>query len=160
MRIGKTAHLGEVTALRGECPALDASQHGARLRRWRSDERQLLAGSVGTSEPIVAQVVASALQQRDACRAAECRAHERQILGEQLILERARAGGDEHTRAREQRRYQIGKGLARASAGLDDQRFARRQRVAHALRHVQLFASHLEIGERPRERAVLTEYVL
>src|SRR4029077_13789260 len=78
----------------------------------------------------------------------------------QLILERARAGGDEHPCAREQRRYQIGKGLARASAGLDDQRFARRQRVAHALRHMQLFASHLEIGERPRERAVLTEYVL
>ena len=85
-------------------------------------------------EPVAAQIVGAALEQRDARRAAERRGHQRQVLGEELILQRAGAGGDQHAQARQQRRHQVGEGLAGAGAGLDHQRFARAQGVGDALR--------------------------
>ena len=158
MTVREPAHLGEVAAPGGKRPTLDASM--ACERALRIDERQLLGSTLCARETVATQVVCAALQQRDARRPPERCTHQRQVLGEQLVLERTRSGGDQNARAREQRRHQIGKGLARASARLDHQRLARGERRAHALRHAQLLAPHLEVRERPRERAVAAENVL
>jgi len=86
--------------------------------------------------------------------------HERQVLGEQLVLQSARPGRDQHARAAQQRRHQVSEGLAGAGARLHHQGLACGERAGHALRHQQLFAPHLEIRQRLLEGPTVTENVL
>ena len=89
-----------------------------------------------------AQVIRATLEQGELRRSTDRAAKRRQIAMKKLILQRPRAGRDDHALARQQRRHEIGKCLARARAGLDDQRRAllhrrRQQRAPSAAgRHV------------------------
>jgi hypothetical protein len=69
----------------------------------------------------VADVVGAALEQRDRHRHLQRGAHRRQVAVEELVLQGLGAGGDDHLAAREQRRHQVGEGLAGAGAGLGHQ---------------------------------------
>ena len=133
-------------------------ERAARPVAAESTSGQLLALG-GARQAVAAQVVAATLEQRDPRRPPERGAHQRQVLREQLVLQRARAGGDQHARPGEQRRHEVGEGLAGAGARLDDQRLAPGERGSDALRHAQLLATHPEVRQRPLEGPALTEYV-
>jgi ABC-type branched-subunit amino acid transport system ATPase component len=90
---------------------------------------------------VQAQVVRAALQERDTRRAAKRARDHRQVAVEELVLERARAGRDDDLPAREQRRHEIGEGLAGARAGLDRERAAARERGADPVGHELLLAA-------------------
>ena len=75
-------------------------------------------------QAVGAQIVRAALEQRDARRHADGAGDQRQVFVEELVLQRARAGGDEHPFARQQRRHEVGEGLAGARARLDHERRA------------------------------------
>ena len=89
---------------------------------------QLARGEAGIAfrllHPVAAQVVRAPLQQRSPEAGAECVAHPRQIAEIQLILQGTGAGGNNRLHARQQRRHQIGEGLAGAGAGLGQQHAA------------------------------------
>ena len=72
-------------------------------------------------EPVLAQVIGAALQQRRRHADAERIAHARQVAEVQLVLQRAGAGGNDRLLPRQQRRDQVGIGLAGAGAGLGEQ---------------------------------------
>ena len=124
----------------------------------RAFERELFAGDC--VEPIPAEVVRAALQQRHARGAAQRRRDQRQILREKLVLQRARAGGDEHAPARQQRRHEVREGLAGARARLDDEGFAVLERPRHALGHAQLLPPEAEVRQRPLQGAFGPENIL
>ena len=96
-------------------------------------------------EPVAAQIVRAALEQRDARRHADGAGDQRQVLVEELVLQRARAGGDEHALAREQRGHQIREGLAGAGARLDHER----RTVFHRERDALAMASCERRGVKP-----------
>ncbi len=133
---------------------------GARPCRSRFLQRQLLAALIRARQAVAAQIIGATLEQGYTCRTAQSCGHQRQVLGEQLILQRARAGRDQHTRAAQQRRHQVSEGLAGAGARLHHQGFACGKRVGYALRHEQLFAPHFEIRQRLLEGSAMTENVL
>ena len=164
MGIRQPAHLREVTAAGGERPAADARQQrlAAARARWHCGrgDRQLLAAVRRPRQPVAAQVVGASLEERDPRGTPESRGHERQVLREQLVLERARPGGDQHAQTGEQGRNEISEGLARAGPGFHHQGLARGERLCDPLRHVQLLAAHLEVAERALERAARPECVL
>ena len=163
MGVRQAAHFRQITALRGARPAPDARQHGiggARARRTRFLQRQLLAALVRAREAVAAQIIGATLEKGYARRPAERRGHERQVLGEQLVLQRARPGRDQHARAAQQRRHQVSEGFAGAGARFHHQGFACGERAGYAFRHEQLFAPHLEIRQRPLEGPAVTENVL
>ncbi len=62
----------------------------------------------------MAQVVGAPFEHGDPRGPPEGAADERQILGEELILQRPGPGGDQDARSREQRRHEVGEGLAGA----------------------------------------------
>src|SRR6202011_4079428 len=62
MSVRQTAHLREITALRGARPALDARQHavrGARARHGARHQCELLGRLLGALEAIAAQIIAT-----------------------------------------------------------------------------------------------------
>ena len=129
--VAKVRHFGEVAGTRGPGPAFDARQRAIASARQALLPAELL-------QPVGAQIVRAALEQRDACRHADGAGHQRQVLVEELVLQGARAGGDEHAPAGEQRGHEIGEGLAGAGAGFDHERRAIFQRERHPAGHGQL----------------------
>ena len=125
-----------------------------------SPERQLLDGLLGTCQAVAAQIVGAALEQRDPRRAADGGGHERQVLGEQLVLQRARAGRDQHARCRRAARAPGRRRSCRCRCPPPRPAARARQRAADALGHAQLLAPHLETAQRPLQRPTVTEYVL
>ena len=117
MRVAEIRHLGEIAAARGGRPALDARQRAIARRHQAALPTELL-------QPVTAQIVRASLEQRDTRRHADGAGHQRQVLVEQLVLQRARARGNEYAFARQQRRHQVGESLAGAGAGFDHQRRA------------------------------------
>ena len=104
-----------------------------------------------------AQVVRTPFQERDARGPAERPCDRRQVAVEELVLERARAGRDDHLPAGQERGYEIGEGLAGAGAGLDRKQSARRERLADPVGHDLLLAARFEALDDARERALRPE---
>src|SRR6185437_6412033 len=136
-------------------PALDP-----RKRRIRSPKAVDLPLSPREIEPVLTEVVRATLEQRDPRGPPEGTGDERQILREELILQRPGACRDEHASPGEQRGNEIGEGLACAGPGLDDQHLSRLDRPGHAIRHVHLLRARGEIGQGTLERALGTEDVI
>ena len=154
MRVAQVRHFGEVAALRDAGPALARAPACGRA----CPRRLLLAAEL--LQAVGAQIVRAPLEQRDARRHADGARHQRQVLVEQLVLQRARAGGDEHALAGQQRRHQVGEGLAGAGAGLDHERRAVFERQRHAPGHRQLRTARREARQRTRQRAARSEYLV
>src|SRR3546814_1835636 len=88
--------------------------------------RDLLASreawlALGALEAVAAQVVRAALEQRGLDADPQRVAHPRQVAVVELVLQRAGAGGDDGLQPRQQRRDEVGEGLAGAGAGLGQQ---------------------------------------
>ena len=107
-----------------------------------------------------AQVVRAALQHLDADVASDRGCGDRDVLREQLLLERLGRGGDDHAAPRLERRDEIGEALADAGARLGDEMLAGRERVLDAGCERGLLAPRLVLGERMRERPAGAEDVL
>ena len=123
--------------------ALDARE----LRRLlaRLEARLLRARA---PQAVEADVVGAALEQRRARARGERLAHRRQVAVEQLVLQRLGAGRDDDLAAGEQRRHQVGEGLAGAGAGLGDQHAVALDRLVDRLRHLELLRAQLEARHR------------
>jgi len=76
---------------------------------------------------------------------------------EELILQILGAGGDEHLLPAQQRRHQVGEGLAGAGAGLGDEQAIIVQRRRHRLGHFLLLAARSETGDMRGQRAIGAE---
>ncbi len=76
---------------------------------------------------------------------------------EQLILQRARAGGNDGLEPGQQRRHQIGVGLAGAGAGLCQQYIALLERLGDRPGQAQLRSTWRERVELARKRPALAE---
>ncbi len=147
-------HLGEfraITAARAAAPRADRLQIICLRARF---ELPVLRGLL---QPIQAQVIGASFQQRGIDFDAQHRTHPRQIAMEQLILQIARAGGNDHALARQQRGHQIRKGLAGAGAGLGHQRTALVDGRGHRIGHALLRIARREVGQLACERTVCAE---
>ena len=153
--VGVFGHLRQVAAVTGLGNAgehLDLAQlldFGARL--------QGAFVALQAFQVVMADVVAAALEQRGGDRRGQRRAHPRQVAGEQLILQGARIGGNQHLAALDEGGYKVGPGLADAGAGLGHQRGAILDGLANGLRQFHLGRARLVAGHGRRERAVLGE---
>jgi hypothetical protein len=150
VRVTQVGYFAQVPAFRDAGPALHARQRAVARAR-----QALLSPEL--AQTIGAQIVRTPLEQRHACRNTDGARHQGQVLVEQLILQRARTGGDEHAPAGQQRRHQVGESLARAGARLDHQRRAVFDRQCHAIGHRQLRTARREAGKRSRQRAAGSE---
>jgi hypothetical protein len=110
----------------------------------------------GEPEPAQADVVAAALDEHRGELVGNDRVEERQVLLEQLLLQRDRVGADDHPLASlddaPDRRQQIGEALADAGAGLDEQMLAALHRGLDRRGHLELLRPRLESREPPRDR--------
>ena len=106
-----------------------------------------------------AKIIGAALEQRDLRRQSQGSRQQRDIAAKQLILQGARARGDDHATPRQKRRDQIGKGLTRPRAGFDDQGFQTRQREAHGRCHRGLFGAIRIARQSPRQRTLEAENI-
>ncbi len=131
--------------------ALGEARDLAQVRRFLA--RSQAPGVHRTFEVIRADVVGAALEQRDRRAHLQRSAHRRQVPVEELVLQGLGPGRDDHLAAREQRRHQVGEGLAGAGAGFRHQRQVAGDRRGDALRHLQLLRPRAKArhggGERP-----------
>ena len=119
----------------------------------RSDRGRLAKGL----EAMEAQVVAAPLHAGRGERHAERVPQHRQVLEKDLLLKVLGAGGDEDALAAEDRRHQIGEGLAGAGARFREQHAPVSQDCGDGLGHLHLTGASLEPFERLRQRAVRRE---
>jgi len=107
-----------------------------------------------------AQVARAALQERHRHRQVQRRPQTRQVAHEELVLQGLGGGAEQRAGAAQQRRHEIGVGLADAGAGLDDERAAlldrRRDRERHLALHLALGVIRIDRRERAlaRQRAL------
>src|SRR5262245_20896351 len=106
-----------------------------------------------------AEIVGATLQQRDFRRPSERGGNQRQILREELILQRAGTSRDEYASARQQRGHEVCEGLSRACSRLDDERLAMLERTRDALGHAQLLTAEPEVRKRALQGAFGPEYL-
>jgi hypothetical protein len=106
---------------------------------------------------VMAHVVRATLEQRDGDRRRERVADHRQVAFEQLILQRLRARRHDDLAPVEQRRHEVRERLARAGAGLGDQRLPQRDRACDRLRHLELLRAETEPRELVREGTAVAE---
>ncbi len=107
---------------------------------------QLLGGFPGQEtgfllvqlQPVGAQVVGAALEQRRLARQAQSLEHHRQVLEEKLVLQALGAGGHQRGAIGQQRRQQVGQGLAGAGLGFHQQGAPGTDRLGHRVGHAQL----------------------
>ena len=103
---------------------------------------------------VVAHIVGAPLEQRHRHRRFQRIAHHRQVFLEQLVLQVLGAGGDHHLAARQQRRHQIGEGLARARARLGHEDGVVAYRLRHGQRHFALLRAWTERRDFSGKRAL------
>ncbi len=108
--------LGDVAARGRLRPGLDLGQ---RAHREAIGQVRVVAR---LAESMQAEIARPALQQRHRQRQLERIAQARQVANEELVLERLGGGAEQRARAAQERRDEIGVGLADAGAGLDDER--------------------------------------
>ena len=115
MAVGEFGHLCQVAAARCVGPFANPREQAARRGPV---EREF---GLGAQQTLSTQVVVATLQQRDARDASQHAREQRHIAREQLVLQRARARGNDHLAAGEQRGNQVGERLARTRAGFHEQ---------------------------------------
>ena len=108
---------------------------------------------------VVADVVAPPLEQGHRHRRGQGLAHARQIAAVELVLQGARAGGNEHLAALDDGRHQVGPGLADARAGFGHQRAALADGAADGLGQFDLRRSGAVAGQRTRQRTLLGKII-
>ena len=133
-----------------------ASQGREPLERRRVIRVDQALLDVVRGEP--ADVVATALEHDGVDRAAERRLRERQVVVQQLRLQRARRGRDDDGASGGRGRDQVGEALAHARAGLAEQRSAVLEGVRDRVRHASAApparenrAMRVRADRRPRE---------
>src|SRR5690606_26151927 len=140
-----------------------AAPAGARPRPDGLDRaegrRVRVAAGAHQLEAMPAQVVVAALQQRDVHGPAKHAAEARQVPGEKLILQRARAGRDDRAAPRMQHRDEIRESLADARAGLDRDVTAAGERVGDDPGHAGLRLAVREAGQTARKDTFGVEQV-
>ncbi len=104
-------------------------------------------------QAVQAQVVCTPLEQRHPDGYPQRPAHHGQVTIEKLVLQILGPGGHDHPASRQQRRNQIGKGLAGPGAGLDDQCVAAVQGAGNGLGHVLLLRPDHKPVETNGQRA-------
>src|SRR5262249_17325130 len=108
-------------------------------------------------ELVQAEIVRAPLHVRGGERGAERIAQCGNVLEVDLFLKVLRAGRDQHAFAVEDCRHQIGERLARAGARFGHQHAAAPEHARDGGGHRRLSGARLEVGQRPRQRAVRTE---
>ncbi len=116
-------------------------------------------------QPPLAQVVVPPLDQHGRELAGVDRRQQRDVLLDQLLLQRDRVRADDDPllvpHGVVDRRQQVGEALAHAGAGLDQQVVPGRERRPHGLGHLQLLRAVLVPGaEPPRDRPVRPQDVV
>ncbi|MNS77838.1 hypothetical protein D3C72_1114290 [compost metagenome] len=150
--VGVFRHLGKIAAVTRFGDArehLDLAQlldFGARL--------QGAFVALQAFKVIVANVVAAALEQGGGDGRGQRGAHARQIAREQLVLQRAGAGGNQHLAALDEGGHQIGPGLADTGARFGHERGAVLDGVADGLRQFHLRRAWLVAGHGCRQGPV------
>jgi len=123
------------------------------------DGRGLAAADGGQAAG--AQVVAPALEHGGLEVQAERLPEQGDVLGQQLLLQVDRVRGDDHALAVLQRpvyrRDEVGHGLARACAGLDEQVLAVVEGLGHGAQHLPLFRAVLVAGQALRQQAIFLQ---
>src|SRR5271156_5611457 len=151
--LGQIVELDAVAGLGGPLPLGDLMV----LRDlFEPVEDGLIAQGV---ELVAAEIVGAALHIADPERT-EKGFEEGDVLEKELLLEIFRAGRDDDTASRAQRRQQIGEGLAGAGSGLDDQVTIFVESALDGLRHFELSAAELVGQLRAREHAAGSEEVI
>ena len=140
--------LGLVAALRGLGEDRDAAGVGGILAGQETAVGQCPLQVVGTD------IVGAALEQRNPDRRFQDIAHQRQILVEQLVLQRLGTSRHDHLAVRLQRRHQVGEGLAGACASLGDENRVVPDRLGDALGHFELLAAHAITVDGAGKRAI------
>ena len=107
-----------------------------------------------------AEVVLAALQHDHVDLAADRRRGDRDVLVQELLLQRLRRGRDDHALARLERRDQVGEALADAGARLGDEMLAGREGELDRAGERSLLRPRLVVGERARQRAAGAEDVV
>ena len=150
MCVVDTRHLSEIARARHSRPRLKFGEQ--RIGPRDALERALRHFAL---EAIHAEIIRSTLQECDFRRRADGARHQRNIFGEELILQRARARRDQHAQPREQGGYEIGEGFTRAGTRFDDQRLASgkalRDRRCHAQLRLAGPKTRQVAGEGPRD---------
>lgn len=142
---------GHVAELGAPTPGHDALELGDLLGAGKPGFTTRLLGAV------LAQIIGASLEQRTAQTDAERGAHARQIAMEELVLQRARAGGDDGLQPGQQRRHQIRIGLARAGTGLGQQHVALFEGLGNGAGQAQLRGTWRERVELARQRPAFAE---
>jgi len=151
VRIAHVRHFGKIAGPGDSRPALDAGQRAIA----RAGEAFLATHLL---QPVAAQIVRAALEQCDPRRDADGGGDQWQVFVEQLVLQGARARGDEHPLAGKQRGNQVSERLAGSRARLDHERRAVFQRQRDAAGHGQLRTARREIRQRAGQRPARSEY--
>jgi hypothetical protein len=177
--------LGEARRLHRAAPAATAIRPDRELRPEARGRRDLQLGSIagprarepraqplerrrviGIDQALLdvargqpADVVAPPLQHDGVDLPAERRLGERQVVVQQLRLQRARRGRDHHRAPRGRRRDQVGEALAHPGARLAEQRAAVLERLRDGIGHRPLRGSLAETGPREVERTAGCEGV-
>ncbi|MNQ62192.1 hypothetical protein D3C85_765300 [compost metagenome] len=153
--VGVFGHLGQVAAVTRFGNAGEHLDLAQLLDLGAGLQRALVA--LQAFQVVVADVVAAALEQRGGHRRGQRGAHARQIAREELVLQGARAGGNQHLAALDEGGYKIGPGLADASARFGHQRGAVLDGLADGLRQLHLRRTRLVAGQGRGQRPVLVE---
>src|SRR5690606_24122854 len=111
-------------------------------------------------EPVEAEIVRPALEQRGADGPADRLADERQVAMIELVLQRARAGGDDGTATAVQRGDQVREGFPGTGARFDHERAAVLERAGDRGGHRALPGARLEAREPLFQRAFGAEEML
>jgi hypothetical protein len=122
-------------------------------------ESQLLALGTRARQSIAAQVVGAPFQQRDFRGTAQSGRNQRQVLREELVLQRTRSRGDQDSRSRQQRGNEICEGFTGSGPGFDSKCFAAVHGRRHPLGHPQLLAADLEVRQRTFQGPAMPKYV-
>ncbi len=130
--LGQRLDLGAVAELGGLLPILNDLEIG---ELFEAGQDGLIVGVV---DFLAAGVIAASLHQANLQRAIEMLLQKRDVFEEELLLEILGAGGYDDAPSGQNRRDQVGQGLAGSRAGFDDEMLAILERGLHGLGHFEL----------------------
>ena len=106
---------------------------------------------------MAAQIICAAFQQTDADIHRECATHQRQIGMKELILQVPGAGGNDDALAGDDRRYEVGEGLADTGTGFTYKVSLLLKCNEYRLGQMLLFCARRKTLQQTGYRSVITE---